>query len=281
MINTKGEPHQELIAEILRQPGVKSYITTFPRLREFENAKKMLNELALEYQVIHPGKSYARVGKPALAMSKEARAQVLTERADSFFCSGWVEYRLPANETSPNVPPRFSEDIFGEAAIMVLAPCIAIKGKIRLTAQISGDLAPAFPYLNSQIKMAIFNAHAPYLTFKDGYRDISLFPKRIGLAKADDLPDAWRVLEMIRCLANDAWRRRAEITPSYEIKTRVPALEIYRRLPGTNCGQCGQKTCFAFAAQLYTGAAEATLCRPVFEGEFGHLQHGLLEVCAG
>jgi ArsR family metal-binding transcriptional regulator len=243
--------------------------------------KKTLNELELDYQVIWPQEGYARAAKPALAMSKEARARLLTERPDSFFCSGWVEYRISAKETSLKVPPSFAEDIFGEAAIVVLAPCIAIKGKIRITAHISGDLSEVFPYLNSEHRTAILNAHAPYLTIKDGYRDISLFPKRIGLAKADDLPDAWRVLEMIRCMANDVWQRRAEITPSYEIKKRVPTLEIYRRLPRTNCGQCGQKTCFAFAAQLYTGSAEATQCRPVFEGEFGHLQHGLLEVCAG
>jgi len=274
-------PHQEMIEEILRQPGVKYYVTTFPGMREFEAAKKMLDELALDYQIIMPEERYARVAKPALAMSKETRGMLLTEKADLLFCSGWVEYRPSAADTPQDAPPSFADDIFGEAAIMVLAPCIAIKSKIRITAQISGDLSEAFPYLNSEHRTAIFNAHAPYLTIKDGYRDISMFPKRIGLAKADDLPDAWRVLEMIRCMVNDTWRRRSAITPCHEIRTRVPALEIYRRLPGTNCGQCGQKTCFAFAAQLYTGAAEATQCRPVFEGEFGHLQHGLLEVCAG
>lgn len=275
-----GEPHRELTAEILRQPDVKHYLTTFLRVCDFETAKRMLDELRLPYQIIVPGKTYARVGKPALIMSRETRGMLLTQQADSLMCSGWVEYQPSAVEMPQDESPNFAEDLFGEAAIVVLAPCIAIKGKIRITAHISEDLSQVFPYLNSENKTAIFNAHAPYLTFKDGYRSISLFPRRIGIAKADDLPDAWRVLEMIRRMSNDTWSRRGEILPSYEVRKRVPALEIYRRLPGTNCGQCGQKTCFAFAAQLYSGGADATQCRPVFEGEYGHMQHELMEVCA-
>lgn len=37
---------------------------------------------------------------------------------------------------------------------------------------------------------------------------------------------------------NDVWARRHEIQPSTEMRERPAALEIYKRLPKTNCKQC-------------------------------------------
>jgi ArsR family metal-binding transcriptional regulator len=33
------------------------------------------------------------------------------------------------------------------------------------------------------------------------------------------------------------------------------ALEIFKRLPGTNCGLCGMPTCLALAMHVWTGEA--------------------------
>ena len=110
---------------------------------------------------------------------------------------------------------------------------------------------------------------------------VSLFRDRIGIAKANDIVDAWASLERVRCLANDVWARRAEITPSSETRRRPPALEIYKRLPGTNCGECGEATCTAFAWAVWRGDAEPRLCLPVFTGERPDLKDALLSICAG
>ena len=121
----------------------------------------------------------------------------------------------------------------------------------------------------------------PTLTFMDGYRMVSAYARRIAVAKADEVVDAWRVLEELRRRADDAWARRHEIEPSYERREKPPALEIYRRLPGTNCGECGERTCLAFAVNVHGGHADVRGCRPVFEGEFQGLEEALTEVCAG
>ena len=71
---------------------------------------------------------------------------------------------------------------------------------------------------------------------------VSLFRDRVAIAKADDIVDAWASLERLRCLVNDVWARRDEIEPSFETRRRPPALEIYKRLPGTNCRECGEAT---------------------------------------
>ena len=106
-------------------------------------------------------------------------------------------------------------------------------------------------------------------------------PDRIAIAKANDIVDAWATLERLRVLANAVWSRRAQIVPSDELRRRPPFIEIYKRLPGTNCKLCGEATCMAFAASVWRGDADPRLCLPVFDGERGDLRDALLSICSG
>jgi ArsR family metal-binding transcriptional regulator len=135
--------------------------------------------------------------------------------------------------------------------------------------------------LNAEMRQGSFNADAAIFTFMDGYRMVSLYAQRIALAKADDLVDAWRALEAIRRRVNETWARRGQIEPSYEKRAKPPALEIYFRLPRTNCRACGQKTCMAFAMHLWGGQAKPSQCRPIFDGDHQHLRPALAQICAG
>ena len=256
-------------------------ITTFPQRREFVRAKARLDQAALPYDVVCPDPGYGRVGVPALVVASETRQALAAREGQEFYCSGWVDYR-PAHTAVPeDGPEAFAEDVFGEVGIMVVAPCVADETKIRLVAHIAGDMTEGFPYLNTDMAEASYNRHGPTLTFMHGYRMVNLYPRRITIAKADEIVDAWRVLELVRRRTNEVWARHAEIEPSYEMRRRPPALEIFKRLPGTNCRACGERTCLAFAAKVHAGQVPVRLCTPVLEGEFGRLKDALLEICAG
>ncbi len=45
-------------------------------------------------------------------------------------------------------------------------------------------------------------------------------------------------------------------------------LEAYKYLPGTNCGECGEQTCMAFAAHLIDRSKKLTDCTPILEEKF-------------
>jgi ArsR family metal-binding transcriptional regulator len=255
-------------------------VTTFPQHSEFEKARRALDELRLPYEVISPEPGYTRVGVSSLAMDSETRL-ALAPRDNEFVCSGWVDYRPAEIAVPATLPPEFEEDMFGQAAIMVLAQCVADVTRIRLIAHISGDMTEVFPYLNAEMQTACYNRHGPTFTFMDGYRMISMYPRRIAIAKADEIVDGWRTLEMIRRRVNEVWARRSQIEPSYEMREKPPALEIFKRLPRTNCRACGEATCLAFAVKLWQGDAAPSECSPVFGGEFGHLKDALLEICRG
>jgi len=259
-------------------------VTTFPVLSEFQRAFTVLDTMSAACERIDPTPALSLVAVPALVVSREVRATLASAATDITF-SGWVDHQIP-QATMPEGPaPEEAEPdgCFRRAAIMVLSPCVADDRKIRLIAHLDGNLAPVLPYLNAVLPQASYSPTAETLTFMDGYRMIALYPRRITIAKADEIIDAWLTLERIRLLAVQTWSDRDRIAPSFETRKRPPALEIFKRLPRTNCGRCGEPTCLAFSLHVWTGEASARRCLPVFEerGRFSHLQEALLEICAG
>ena len=256
-------------------------IGTFPRRSGFDKAKAGLDACGLPCEVIWPDPGFAKVGAPALVLDEQVHKALYARHQNDFICSGWVDYQ-PASIVVPAVAPADDgEDVFGQAAIMVLASCVADLTKIRLIAHLTGDLTEVFPYLNAEMREASYNRNGPTFTFMMGYRMISLYPRRIAVAKADEIVDAWRTLEAIRCRVNKAWARRAEITPSYDMREKPPALEMFKRLPRTNCRACGEQTCLAFAVKLWSGQGLLSQCKPVFGGDHTHLWPALVEMCRG
>jgi ArsR family metal-binding transcriptional regulator len=255
-------------------------LTTFPNMASFSNAESMLKTARIDYHLISPSPAYRRIGTPAIAVTMEAKKKLLSEFQD-FMCSGWIDYSPPSHSIPQETPEEFDDDIIKNCGIMVLAPCVADYKKIRLIVHFGNDISNALPYLNTEMPQGMYNRETDTFSFMDAYRMISIHAYRLTIAKADDIVDAWRVMGKIRCLLNDAWRRRDTIQPSYEMRQKPPALEIYKRLPGTNCRACGEKTCMAFALRLWGGEAQPDMCQPIFEGEYRHLKEAFLEICSG
>lgn len=256
-------------------------ITTFPDQEEFIKAKKLLDGNGASYQIVSSQTGYAAVGISAIVIAEKDRRLFGMPDAERIIISGWVEFREPTH-TMPSVEPAtYRNDIFGRTAIMVLQPCVADPDKLRAIAHISGDMAEVFPYMNAVRKDAFYNVDGPTFTFMDQYRMISLYPRRIAMAKVDDIVDIWRTLESLRIFSNECWQNRASVEPSFELRKKPAALEIFVRLPRTDCGLCGEKTCIAFALRLWSGQISLFQCRPVFGGTYSQLKEELFEICAG
>ena len=254
--------------------------TTLPSRDEFARAVAALDDLGAEYQRIDPSPPLARVAVPALVMDRDTRARLVDTAAGVVF-SGWVEHR-PATVAMPEGPePTVAGPCFESAAIMVLQPCFADDTKIRLVAHLAGGLGPVLPYLNAVMRQASYTAATNTLTYMDGDRMIALYSGRITIAKADEIVDAWLTLDRIRQTVDETWARRDRIVPCYDSRKKPPALEIFKRLPGTNCGLCGETTCMAFALRIWAGQARLRQCTPLLLPEQSARRAAVLEICAG
>jgi len=135
-------------------------------------------------------------------------------------------------------------------AITHVLDCIADPTKDRVVAELSDDISPVFPYINALMPGIVYNPGGNSLTIRRGTRLLTLYPKVAVLAKVDGEADAREQLEWFREVCNEAWARRAEITPLFERRATLGFLDVYKLLPQLNCKECGERTCIAFAVSL-------------------------------
>jgi ArsR family metal-binding transcriptional regulator len=161
------------------------------------------------------------------------------------------------------------EDLLREIEITHILDCIADPTKIRVVAEFSEDVSEVMPYLNALLKNASYSHEARILHFNLEHRMITLYPGVLTMAKADDESDAHRVMNWLRDLINDAYRRRHEIEPSYEMRPMARPLDVYVLLPRDNCGRCGEATCMAFAFRLLQGRGTIDECCRLAKKQYG------------
>jgi len=258
-------------------------VVVFPAREEFERACGALGAAGAAVRSVEPPAALADVAVPYVVVSDAARGALHAAVKEGLLIAGQVWYREPAPDALADLgsEPAAGEDVVGRIAVAFVAPCVAEEDDLRLTAQIAGDLAPVFPYLNAELRGGTFNPQGPTFTFMDGPRLVNLFPHRVAIGRLREMQDAWRTLARLKRLVNDVWSRRALIQPSYERKVRVSVLEVYSRLPKTNCRQCGEASCLAFAAKWLNGEQRLERCAPVFAGEYQRLRPALEDLAAG
>jgi ArsR family metal-binding transcriptional regulator len=146
-------------------------------------------------------------------------------------------------------------------------PCFADETKIRLIARIPVDVSEIMPYLNAIFANATYVRDRPALTLTKGVRLVTVYPRKVTIAKADDIADAEDTLAWLAERINYCHEHTGEIEPVYEGKVRVKPLDIYGLLPQTNCRQCGEQGCLAFALLLLQEKHRLSECLPLYGDE--------------
>jgi len=157
-------------------------------------------------------------------------------------------------------------------------PCLADPEKIRVIAEVSGEIYEAFPYLNAILKGCIYNHPAFTLTIKKDGKLFTLHAHHIALAKIEDEKEAEEILKWLKDLINETYEKRDQIEPNYSMAAELKALDIFKLLPGTNCRKCGELTCLAFAVKLVGRDTEITKCDPLFSEKYQGKRNVLFEI---
>jgi len=162
--------------------------------------------------------------------------------------------------------------------IVQVMPCLADPAKIRVVASLSDKVDEVFPYLNATMKNIGYVPVSDMITMKKEHRLITVYPHRVSIAKADDEGDAKATLRWLQDMINQTWEKRDQIVPSYESHQVLRPLDAYGLLPKTNCKQCGEMTCLAFAVALLQGSRSVDDCPPLNATEWSASRGRLAEV---
>ena len=143
-------------------------------------------------------------------------------------------------------------------------PCEPGAERWSVKAALEDDIGDTLPYLNTTLKGAIYNHAARALTWRMGGHSVAIRPREIAISNLRDKDAAATEVQRVVDLVNRTWERRAEITPSVEMRQRLKPMDVYKLLPATNCKVCGQPTCFTFALKVTAGEVEIEQCAPLF-----------------
>ena len=239
----------------------KYEIIVFPNQDEGLKAQRIL---------VSKGDDFKHISTLAVAVPEERRQEVCRSIIDGdALISGYYpflyrDYEEDFFKRAEAYKADSSNDTFLKTmTLCYVAPCMADEKKIRLIAYLNRDITEIMPYLNAVIKGASYNKGASTLTYAKERRLINLYNIKITIAKADDIIDAWHILDEIKALINKTYEKRSDIKPNYEEKVKVTALQIYGWLPKTNCRACGEATCLAFACRLLLGEQKLSKCVPL------------------
>ncbi len=142
-------------------------------------------------------------------------------------------------------------------------PCDPGAERFAARAQLDADISPVLPYLNASLRGAVYTVAANALTWKKGGHNIAFHAYEIAASNVEDRKAAEKEIEGLVELVNRTWERRAEITPDVETHQRPTAMAVYKLLPGGNCRECGQPTCWSFALKLVAAQVSLADCPPL------------------
>jgi len=144
-------------------------------------------------------------------------------------------------------------------------PCEPGAERFSAIARLVTDISPVLPYLNATLRGAVYTPSANALTWKKGGHNLAFHAYEIATSNVEDREAAIKELDGLIDLVNRTWERRAEITPDHTTRQRPTAMAVYKLLPGTNCRQCGQPSCWNFALKLVASQVALAACPPLGE----------------
>ena len=163
--------------------------------------------------------------------------------------------------------------LVNEVTIKKIKPCIASEGKIRVLMQLDAELGDVIPVLVSKYPPGTINyiERKNVLTVTIFKRLITIYPSgKISMNKTRDKEEAVKVITSIMNDINNCYSdlKSGDSVNYDELKqklSKIGPLAIYNCLPQTNCEECGEATCMAFAMKLLSGDAFLEKCAPLEE----------------
>jgi len=129
-------------------------------------------------------------------------------------------------------------------------PCLAEPGKIIVIGKPDRTLEEVLPYLATLPGVIAFNPGQCTLTFRRQPGFLTIQRDQVNITQVKDVQEGLELLAALTESINAVWEHRQELVAVTTLKRTPRPLDIWALLPQTNCRQCGEPTCMAFAVGL-------------------------------
>ena len=139
-------------------------------------------------------------------------------------------------------------------------PCLAEPGRIIVIGKPSQPLTDIIPYLATLPDVIVYNPITCTVTFRRQHGFMTLYTDKVYITKVKDVEEGLELFKALVDAVNATWAHRAELVAVTAARSAPRLLDIWALLPQTNCKQCGESTCMAFAAALLQQKRSLTEC---------------------
>jgi ArsR family metal-binding transcriptional regulator len=142
-------------------------------------------------------------------------------------------------------------------------PCLAEPGKIIVIGKPSRPLDEVLPFVATLPGVIAYNPDGHTLTFRRQPGLLTLYADKVYLTQARDVDEGLELLAALKDAINATWEHRHELA-AVTARRRAPRpLDVWSLLPQSNCRQCGEATCMAFAVGLLQQTRRLMECLPI------------------
>lgn len=129
-------------------------------------------------------------------------------------------------------------------------PCLAEPGKLIVVGKPACSLENVIPYLATLPSVIAYNPDQGSLTFRRQPGFLTLQSGEVYITQVKDVQEGLELLSALTDSVNAVWENRQELVAITRPKRSPRPLDLWSLLPQTNCKQCGELTCMAFAVGL-------------------------------
>jgi len=248
-----------------------AYVVVFPDQEAFQQGLIAMSGPELAIKVLQPPCFCESLVAPSIRVTgvngPVILAAMLAGRGVS--TSGILRYAAFKREIRDAAPPDLqSRQMMGKIRVESLRSSVSDAMKLRVEVSWAHDVGHLMPYVARVIRGGSYRPEAMTVAFQEEHRLIALSPLRMVISRAEDLLDAWTMLRSWVDLLRATAERRSAIRPETRQRRGIGAVEIFRRLPGTNCGRCESPNCMEFAMRLFMGSAGIEECALLSESDW-------------
>jgi ArsR family metal-binding transcriptional regulator len=142
-------------------------------------------------------------------------------------------------------------------------PCLAEPGKIIVVGKPSSPLNEVIPYLAALPDVIAFNPDSLTVTFRRPRGFLTLYTDKVYITQVADTEEGLTLLTALKDAINTTWEHRDRLMAVTQRRHAPRPLDVYALLPQTNCKQCGEATCMAFAFALLQHKRGLDECLPL------------------
>ncbi|MBW1980967.1 MAG: hypothetical protein JRJ12_07080 [Deltaproteobacteria bacterium] len=156
--------------------------------------------------------------------------------------------------------------------------CMPTSTKFNAIIDLPEDISELLPYLAAEIRGCTYIHGHDELNYMEEGHIVAIRPRQITVTAVKSESEARKICDCLRNLINDVHDRKESITPVLRKQARLGPLAVFKELPGTNCGDCGEPTCLAFAAAVVSRKSIIKRCEPLFLPERTPQRRRLLQL---